>query len=185
MILPPTNSALPPSRWRSAIVMAVGVNDIDTLRSCTDTSRISLQDTRMDPDPRRRNRVAGLKTHIRRRGLDHFVTTNRSSSSPVAETWRTVSLGPSTSATVKRVDLGDELVRIRLPGGGVVLLVGVVEIGPAGAGDHVDHAAGPGVVAAVEGLVERPVGRGPCPRRGPACRPVARSGRKVSGNVRW
>src|SRR5262249_23307932 len=56
----------------------------------------------------------------------------------------------------QRVDLGDELVRERLPGGGVVLLLAVIQAGSAGAGDQVDHPEGPGAGPAVEGGIERP-----------------------------
>src|SRR5262249_36939062 len=56
----------------------------------------------------------------------------------------------------QRVDRGDELMGDPLPGVAVLLLLGVVEVLPAGAGDDVEHPLGRGVGPAVELLIEEP-----------------------------
>ena len=75
------------------------------------------------------------------------MTTKWSTSSPSA-----VKLADGQSRTIdvghgERVDLGNVLVGELLPGGGVVLLLGVVKVLAARAGDDVDHALGRGVAS--------------------------------------
>src|SRR5262249_35084197 len=54
------------------------------------------------------------------------------------------------------MDPGEELLSVRPPRGGGVLLLGIVEAGAPRAGDGGDYAGRPGLSAAVEGGVEGP-----------------------------
>ena len=85
----------------------------------------------------------------------HFLMTKRSTSSPSAVICRTGERPAVDVDDGQRVHLGDVLERELLPRGRVVLLLGVVEMLAACAGDEVDHAFGRRVGLAVERLVER------------------------------
>ena len=101
-----------------------------------------------------------IRAECKRQRSAYFVMVNRSTSAPSAATWRTVRVVPSTSATVSEWTFEMNLCVNDCHEARVILLLRVIERVAAGAGDKVNHPAGPGVVVAVKHAIECPSGPG-------------------------